>query len=46
MLTAMGVHPQNRGGNYPKGKVTATLGKKVGTAGFSLEEANHAGVCV
>ena len=46
MLRAMGVHPQNRGGNYPKGSVVKNLGVKIGDSGFSTEEANHAGVCV
>ena len=46
MLRAMGVHPQNRGGNYPKGSVVKNLGVKIGDGGFSTEEANHAGVCV
>ena len=46
MLTAMGVHPQNRGGNYPKGTVVKNLGVSIGKSGFTSEEANHAGVCV
>ena len=46
MLRAMGVHPQNRGGNYPKGTVVKNLGVSIGKSGFTSEEANHAGVCV
>ena len=42
----MGVHPQNRGGNYPKGTVVKNLGVSIGKSGFTSEEANHAGVCV
>ena len=34
MLTAMGVHPQNRGGNYPKGTVVKNLGVSIGKSGF------------
>ena len=42
----MGVHPQNRGGNYPKGVITKNLGIGIGKGGFSAEEANAMGVCV
>ena len=45
-LTVMSPHPQNRGGNFPAGPVTKTLGMKIGKGGFSSEEANSMGVCV
>ena len=45
MLTAMGVHPKNRGSNYPKGTFVRSLGVQIGNGGFSAEEASHAGVC-
>ncbi len=46
MLKIMGVHPQNRGGRYPQGRVTRSLGVESGVGGFSAEEANRMGVCV
>ena len=42
----LGAHTMNRGGVYPAGDRCKSLCIEVITAGFSQEEANHAGVCV
>ena len=45
-LSLLGVPPQNRGGVYPSPETTHNLGLKLLKTGFSVDEANHEGVCV
>ena len=46
MLRSIAPHPDNRRGVYPNGETVCNLGLSILNEGFSLEEANHAGVCV
>ena len=45
-LTILGVHPSNRAGVYPMEETVMNLSLSILSGGFSLEEANHEGVCV
>ncbi len=45
-LGLLGVHTQNRGGVFPSPETVQNLGIKLLQAGFSVDEANHEGVCV
>ena len=45
-LHFLGVHRMNRGGVYPQAETVQNLALKILDAGFSVEEANHEGVCV
>jgi hypothetical protein len=45
-LTILGVHPSNRAGVYPMEETVMNLGLSILSSGFSVEEANHEGVCV
>ena len=45
-LERLGVHPKNRGGQYPNGDTVRNLGKSILVSGFSEKEASHFGVCV
>ena len=41
-----GVHPFNRAGLYPMEETVMNLGLSILSGGFSVDEANHEGVCV
>ncbi len=45
-LSLLGVHKLNRGGVYPSPDTVQNLGLKLLEVGFSMDEANHEGVCV
>ena len=45
-LTILGVHPPNRAGVYPMEDTVMSLGLSILSSGFSVEEAQHEGVCV
>ena len=45
-LTLLGVHPSNRAGVYPMEETVMNLGLSILAGGFSVEEANHEGICV
>ena len=45
-LCLMGVHPHNRARVYPMEDTCVNLGLGIRLSGFSVDEANHEGVCV
>ena len=45
-LAILGVHPANRAGVYPMEETVMNLGLSLLSGGFSVEEADHEGVCV
>ena len=45
-LSLLGVHPRNRGGVYPSPETVQNLALALLETGFSVDEANHEGVCV
>ena len=45
-LSILGVHPFNRAGVYPMEETVVNLGLGILLSGFSVDEANHEGVCV
>ena len=45
-LSLLGVHPRNRGGVYPSPETVQNLTLALLETGFSVDEANHEGVCV
>ena len=45
-LVLLGVHPKNRGGQYPAHEAVVDLCCRLVRDGFDVEEANHLGVCV
>ena len=45
-LSILAVHPDNRAGVYPMEDTVINLGLGILLSGFSVDEANHEGVCV
>ena len=45
-LSILAVHPSNRAGVYPMEDTVINLGLGILLSGFSVDEANHEGVCV
>jgi len=45
-VSILGVHPLNRSGVYPMEETVTNLGMTILDIGFSVDEANHEGVCV
>ena len=45
-LALLGVHPKNRAGVYPNADRVESLGMGLLKDGFSMDEADHEGVCV
>ena len=45
-LLSLGVHPENRDRMYPSALIVKRLGLNINQWAFSLEEADHRGVCV
>ena len=46
LVSILGVHPLNRSGVYPMEETVMNLGMTILGIGFSVDEANHEGVCV
>ena len=46
LVSILGVHPLNRSGVYPMEETVMNLGMTILEIGFSVDEANHEGVCV